>query len=150
MSQSTSSSTTTPVTVICHSTSSLTTPVTMASILMGLLTTFGQYDVILLPLLTLRIHRRCCWPCHCATVTTLVPDIFSGICQLSHRSSAGGFSFRVEHPTDLLTYVRVCSGVCFLLSAAMLDAIFTNKGSTIWVCTTAALQCISMAGICQS
>ena len=41
------------------------------------------------------------------------------------------FSFKVEHPTNLLIYA-------FLLSGAMLDAIFTNGGTSIWVCTTAA------------
>ena len=33
----------------------------------------------------------------------------------------------------------VCSGVCFLLSGAMLDAIFPSGGSTIGICTIANL-----------
>ena len=37
-------------------------------------------------------------------------------------------SFRVEIPTNLLIYIGVCYGVCFLLSGAMVDAIFTNQG----------------------
>ena len=37
-----------------------------------------------------------------------------------------------------------------LLSGALLDAIFTNGGLTIGVCTTVTLQSIPMAGICAS
>ena len=38
-----------------------------------------------------------------------------------------GFSFRVEPPIIFYFYMfGVCSGVCFLLSGAMLDAIFTH------------------------
>ena len=46
-----------------------------------------------------------------------------------------GFFFRVEPPTILYFMF----GVCFLLSGAMLDAIFTYGGSPIGVCTIAAL-----------
>ena len=36
------------------------------------------------------------------------------------------FSLRVKAPTKLLIYAGVCFGVCFLLSCAILDVIFTN------------------------
>ena len=41
------------------------------------------------------------YPEYCATAATaLVPDALTGICQLSHGSSAKVFSFRTEHPTN--------------------------------------------------
>ena len=43
-----------------------------------------------------------------------------------------------------------CSDVCFLLSGAMLDAVFTYGGSTIGVCTIAALWSLHVAGICAT
>ena len=52
-------------------------------------------------------------------------------------SPQADFSFRVQPPTLPSFYIFiclvVCSGVCFLLSGAMLDAIFTTHGgSTHW------------------
>ena len=44
-----------------------------------------------------------------------------------------GFSFRVEPPTVLYCYMfGVCSGVCFLLSGAMLDAVYILWGLNHW------------------
>ena len=43
----------------------------------------------------------------------------------------------------------VCSGVCFLLLGAKLDAIFTYGGSTIRVCTLATLWNLPVAGMCN-
>ena len=43
------------------------------------------------------------------------------------------FFFRVEPPIICILYMfGVCSGVCFLLLGAKLDAIFTYGGSTLW------------------
>ena len=38
------------------------------------------------------------------------------------------FSFRVEPPTNLSIYVGGCSGVCFLFSGSIVDAIFIYEG----------------------
>ena len=46
-------------------------------------------------------------------------------------------------------HVGVYYGVCFLLSGAMLDVIFTYGGSTIWVCTIAALWSLPMQAYVQ-
>ena len=96
------------------------------------------------------VHRRCCWPHHCAAATTSVPDAPSGICLICDGFSAGRFLFQSWASHQLLTCVGGCSGVCFLLSAAMLDANSPMGGSTIGVCTTADLQSIPMAVICAS
>ena len=62
-----------------------------------------------------------------------------------------GFFFRVEPPIICILYMfGVCSGVCFLLLGAELDAIFTYAGSTIRVCTLATLWSLPMAGICAT
>ena len=62
-----------------------------------------------------------------------------------------GFSFGVETPIIcIFLYVCVSSGECFLLSDAMLDAIFNYGGSTVGVCTIATLWRIHMAGICAT
>ena len=62
-----------------------------------------------------------------------------------------GFFFRVEPPIILyLIYVGVCSGVCFFLLGAKLDAIFTYGDSTFRVCTFATLWSLPMAGICAT
>ena len=44
-----------------------------------------------------------------------------------------GFFCRVEHPIIYILYMFcVCSGVCFLLLGAELDAVFTYGGLTLW------------------
>ena len=69
---------------------------------------------------------RCCWPCHCTTAEPSILNASSGPCQLCHRSSTGRFLFQSWASHCLVYYMfGVCSGVCFLLSGAMLDAIFT-------------------------
>ena len=60
------------------------------------------------------------------------------------------YSLKVEPPTDLLIYISVCFGVCLLLPDAILDATFTNGGSTTGLCSTEALWNIPMVGICAS
>ena len=62
-----------------------------------------------------------------------------------------GFFFRVEPPIICILYMfGVCSGVCFLLLGAELDAIFTYGGSTFGVCTLSTLWSLPMAGICAT
>ena len=62
-----------------------------------------------------------------------------------------GFFFRVEPPIIYILYIfGVCSGVCFLLLGAKLDAVFIYGGSTIRVCTLAILWSLPMAGICAT
>ena len=64
-----------------------------------------------------------------------------------------GCSFRVQPPTVLyFDMFGACSGVCFLLSGAMLDAVFTCGNSTIGVCiiATPTLWNLPMAGICAT
>ena len=62
-----------------------------------------------------------------------------------------GFFFRVEPPIICILYMfGVCSGICFLLLGAKLDAIFTYGGSTVRACTLATLWSLPMAGICAT
>ena len=91
---------------------------------MGLPATSGQHDVILLPSLT---------PRHCGSVVDLasmpqqqlsfqIP--LQAYTNYAMGPSQAGFSFRVGPPTILYFCMSdVCSGVCFLLSGATLDAI---------------------------
>ena len=59
-----------------------------------------------------------------------------------------GFFFRVEPPNHFVyNMFGVCSGVCFLLSGVMLDAIFTTGSSTTGVCTIATPWSLPMAGM---
>ena len=57
------------------------------------------------------------------------------------------FIFRAELPTDFFIYVGGHNCVCFLFSGSHVDAFFTSGGSTVWVCTTAALGSLSVASI---
>ena len=105
---------------------------------MGLPTTLDQHDVILLRPLTPRHfggvvalatmpqqHPPSQMPLQAYAIYAMGPPQV-------------GFSFRVEPPTILYFYMfGVCSGVCFLLSDAMLDAVFIYGGSNIGVCTIA-------------
>ena len=80
------------------------------------------------------------WFCHHHLEVLLAPRHSGGVVDLDMGPPQVGFSFRVEPPTILYFYMfGVCSSVCFLLSSAMLDAIFTYWGSTIGVCTIATL-----------
>ena len=132
--------------------------VTMASSLMGLPATLGKHDVVLPPPLTLRcpatttdtqVPWRCYWPCNCATAATPIFDASSVLCQLCMGSPQVGFFFRVEPPTILyiICLVSVLVSAFFLLSGAMLDAIFTSEGSTMGVCTIATLWKLPLGGI---
>ena len=105
---------------------------------------------------------RCYWPCLCAAAATSIFNASSVLCQFCYVCSPQvDFFFRVEPPNILYIiclvsilvsafYFGVHSGVCFLLSGAKLDALFTYGGSTIRVCTFATLWSSPMAGICAT
>ena len=139
--------TTPPVTVVYSGTSSLLMMVTMASTLMELPAIFNQHDVVLPPLLILRDTRG-------VGVLAIVPQQqpqFQMPLQVYANYAMGpphvNFFSELSLPPVFIICIGVCSGVCFLLSGAMLDAIFTNLGSTIGICTNAAFWSIPMAGI---
>ena len=138
--------TTSLVTVVCSGTSSLLTTVTMISSSMGFPLTSGQHNVFLLS------PRISGGVVGLATVPQQQPQ--SQMPLQAHANYAIGppqvsFSFRVEPPTVFICD-GVCYGVCFLLSGAMLDAVFTYGGSTIGVCTIAALLSLPMVGTCAT
>ena len=101
---------------------------------MGLPATSGQHDVVLPPPLM---------PRHSGGIVGLaiVPQQqppsqmpLQAYASYVMGPSQVGFSLRVEPPTILSFYMfGVCSGVCFLLSGTMLDAIFNYWGSAIGV-----------------
>ena len=92
---------------------------------------------------------RCYWLCLCATAANSIFDASSGLCQLCYGFSTGRFLFQSWASHHFVYYMfGVHSGVCFLLSCAKLDAIFTYGGSTIRVCTIATPWSLPMAGIC--
>ena len=98
-----------------------------------------------------RMLWRCSWPCLCATAATSIFNASSSLCQLCHGFSTGRFLFQSWASHSFVYYMfRVCSGVCFLLSGAMLDVIFTPGDSTIGVCTIATPWSLPMAGICAT
>ena len=67
--------------------------------------------------------------CHSSDFSPQMPPQSYANCAMGPLQVS--FSFRDEPPTDLLICVGVCYGIHFLLSGAMLDAIFTNGDSTI-------------------
>ena len=143
--------TTPPVTVVSSGMSSLFSIVTMVPSLMGLPATSGQHEVVLPPPLT---PRHSGGAVGLATVLQQQPPSQMPLQAYANYAMGPpqvGFFFRVEPPTILYFYMfGVCSGVCFLLSGAMLDAIFTYGGSTIGVCTISILWNLLMAGICAT
>ena len=149
-STTTSMTTTPPVTVVCSSTSSLLSMVTMPPCLMGLAATSGQHDVVLPPLLIPRYSESI------AGLTTVPQQqpppqmLLQANANYAMGPSQVGFFFRVEPPTVLYFMFGVCSGVCFQLSGAMLDAVFTYGGSTIGVCNIATLLSLPMGGMCAT
>ena len=91
---------------------------------------------------------RCSWPCLCATAATSFFDASSGLCQLCHGFSTGRFLFQNWASHHFVYFMfGICSGVCFLLSGAMLGAISTLGGSTVGVYTTATSWSLPVAGI---
>ena len=143
VSTTTAMTTTTPVTIVWSGMSSLSM-VTMAPSLMGLPATLGQCDVVLLP------PRHSGGVVHLATLSQQQPP--SQMPLQAHANYAigppkVGFFFRVETPAILYFYMfHVCSGICFLLSAAIL----TYGGSTIKVSTITTFWSLPMAGICAT
>ena len=122
-----------PVTVVYSSTSSLLSTVTMAPSLMWLPATSGQHDVVLLALVT---------PRHSGGVV--------GLATMLQQQPPPQMPIQLMPIMPWVSTVSLplfCIFIClvsnlvytFLLSGAMLDAIFTYGGSTIDVCTTAAL-----------
>ena len=96
---------------------------------------------------------RCFWLCFCAAAADSIFNASSGLCQLCYGFSTGRFFLFSElslPPFCILYMFGVCSGVCFLLLGAKLDAIFTYGGSTVRVCTLATLWSVPMAGICAT
>ena len=114
--------TTPPVTAVCSGMSSLLSVVTWPPPLWG----FQQHQVSMM--------WFCCHCLHQGTLEVLLAlpqeqPLSKMPLQANANYAMGppevGFSFRVEPPTILYFYMfGVCSGVCFLLSGAMLDAIF--------------------------
>ena len=94
---------------------------------------------------------RCSWPCLCATAANPIFNASLDLCQLCHGFSTGRFLSQSQASHHFVYYMfGVCSGVCFLLSGAMLDAISTLRGSTIGVCTIATSWSLSVEGICAT
>ena len=87
-----------------------------------------------------KVPWMCCWPYLCATAATSISDASSDLCQLCHGFSTGRFLCQSLASHHFVYYMfGICSCVCFLLSGAMLDAIFPSGGSIIGVCTIATL-----------
>ena len=147
VSNTTATITTPPVTVLCSGMSPLLSMVTMAPSLMGLWATLGQYDVVLTP-------RHSGGVVGLSTVPHQQPQSqmpLQAYANYAMGHAQVGYSFRVETPTILYFFMfDVCSGVCFLLSGDMHDALFTYGGSTIGICTVATLWNLPMAGICAA
>ena len=127
--------TTSPVTVVSSGMSSLSS-VIMAPSLMGPPAMLGQHDVVLTP--------RCSGGVlgHASVPQQQPPSLMPlhAYANYAMGSPQVGFFFRVEPPHCFVYYMFCVScGVCFLLSSAMLDAIFTPGDSTIGVCTIATL-----------
>ena len=116
-------STSTAMTVVSSGMSSLSL-VTMAASLMGLYTMLGQHDVIQLPPLTPRCSGDVLG--HGSVPQQQSPSLMplQAYANYAIGSPQVGFFFRVE-PSTVLCMFGVCSGVCFLLSGALLDVIFT-------------------------
>ena len=135
--------------------------VTIAPSSMGLPTMLGQHDVVLPPPLTPR-----CSPCvlgHASVPqqqpASLMP--LQACANYAMGSPLVGFFFRVEPPTVFYIiclvsvlvsafYFGGCSGVCFLLSGAILDAIFTLGRLNHWGLHYCNPWSLPMAGICAT
>ena len=124
-----------PVTVVSSGLSSMSS-MTVAPSLTGFPVTLDQYGVVPPPILMLRGSGGVL-----GSVSVPQQQTPSSMPPLAYANYAMGspqvdFFFRVEHPIICILYMfGVCSGVCFLLLGAKLDAIFTYGGSTFGVCT---------------
>ena len=123
--------TTLPVTVVYSGTSSFLMIATMTPTLIGLLATLGQHDVVLpQPLIP--------WDTRGVVGPTTVPQQqsqFQMPFQVYANYAMGplqvSFPTRVESPCNFLICIVVYSGVCFLLSGTMLDALVTNEAQPL-------------------
>ena len=140
---------TSPMTVVCSSISSLLSTFSMAPSLNGLTATSGQHDVVMPPMLKPRYSGGVVG---LATVPQQEPQS-----QIPLQAYANyvlgppqvGFSFTVEPPTIFTCFVSVLvSAFCFQMPCWMLYS--PMGGSTIGVCTIAALLSLPMAGICAT
>ena len=94
---------------------------------------------------------RCYWPCLCTTAAISIFNASSGLCQLCHGFSTGRFLFQSWASHHFVYYMfGASSDVSFLLSGAILDAIFTPGDPTIGVCTIATLWILPVTGICTT
>ena len=143
--------TTPPVTIVCFITLSSFSTVTKAPSFIGLPAMASKHAVVLPPPLTPRLSGGIVG---FASVPQQQPPSQMPLKAYANYAMGPpqvGFSFRVEPPSVIYFYVfAVCSGVCFLLSGVMLDAIFTYGGSTIGVYTIATLLSLPMADICAT
>ena len=113
--------------------------------------TSGQYDVVLPPPLSQRHSGGVIGLATVLQQQTLSQMPLQAYANYAMGPPQVGFSFRVEPSTISYIYMfGVCSGVCFLLSGAMLDAVFTFGSSTIRVCTIATLWSLPMVSICAT
>ena len=86
-------------------------------------------------------HQRCCWPHHYAQ---MLPQAYANYAMGPPQVS---FFFRVEP----LTYLLKCLLWCMLSAFRCHAGCHIHQwGLNCWLCTTAALQSIPMAGICAS
>ena len=122
--------TTPPVTVVSSGMSSLSS-VTTDPYLMGLPTMLGQHDVVLPPPMTPRCSGGVL--CHTSVPQQQPPSSMplQACANYAMGSPQVGFFCRVEPHCFVYYMFGVCSGVCILLSGAMLDAMFTPGGQPL-------------------
>ena len=143
---STMAMTTTPSVTMVSSGMSSVSSVTVAPSLMGLPVTLDQHGVVQPPPLMPRGSGGVIGPGSVPQQQSPSSVPLLAYANYAMGAPQVGFFFRVEPPT--ISYMfGVCSGACFLLLGAKLDAIFTSGGSTIRVCTFATLWSLPMAGI---
>ena len=131
MSQVTMTATTLPVTVVYSSAATTTITVGMAPNSAQLASALGLYDVGLSPPLIMKDSERCCWPCHCATAATSVPDAFSGFANYAMDPHQVIFLFHSLASSQFLN-VGVCYSVCFLFPGSSCECQFHQCGLSQW------------------
>ena len=143
--------TTIPPVMVVPSWMSSVSSVTVAPSLTGLPATLGQHEVVLPSPMMPRGSGGIIGSASVPQQATSIFDASSGLCQLCYGFSTGRFLFQSWASHHVVHYMfGFHSGVCFLLSGAKLDAIFTYGCSTIRVFTIATLWGLPMAGICAT
>ena len=145
--------TTSPVTVVYSRQSFISVTVIMVPISVGK-TILDQPDMVLLPQYITRdiisSSVGCTSPlCHSnsnLSLRCLLRHMPTMACVL-HRWV---FSFRVEPPTNSYVIIWVCYGVCILLPGSHVTVMFTNGGSNVGVCHTTSLWSKPLEGICTN